>query len=305
MDLDKIVNPDVVKNASRMSNDYATATPFEHIVIDNFLNEGFASRLLNQFPPFDRGNNLGDDGLRGNKSTFERIVTLGGDYKVLDDTIKAQTFLRLIGEITRIPDLLYDPFYLGGGTHENRAGQSLHAHIDFNYHPSEGWHRRLNLIVYLNHEWDQSWGGNLELYCDPYKDSKPAVRIAPLFNRCVIFGTTERSWHAFDRIQPPVELANLSRKSIALYFYTRERPAEQTAGKHTTHYVNRQIPDHIVSGYRLTRDDVDLLREIVLDRDDLLQRLYEENTSLRQAQDRGLSGKLIYLLKRFYVRYRK
>jgi hypothetical protein len=305
MMLDEIINPALLKSASNLSDIYANAKPFKYIVIDDFLDAGFANRLLNQFPKFEIGNNLGDDGLPGKKSTFEKIATLGADYKTLDETVKDETFLRFVGDITGISNLLYDPFYLGGGSHENREGQSLHAHVDFNYHPSEGWHRRLNLIVYLNHEWNPEWGGNLELYLNPYKDTKPAKRIAPLFNRCVIFETTEHSWHAFDRIHFPAERANLSRKSIALYFYSRERPVEETAGKHTTHYVNRQIPDHIVPGHSLSNEDVELLREIIRDRDELLHRLYDENASLRQAQDRGLSGKLIYLLKRFYVRFRR
>ncbi|HTD27873.1 MAG TPA: 2OG-Fe(II) oxygenase, partial [Xanthomonadaceae bacterium] len=66
-----------------------------------------------------------------------------------------------------------------------------------------------------------------------------------------------------------------------------------------------QIPDHIKAGHTLAPSDVALLRDMIADRDGLLQRLYAENSELRQAQDRGLSGKLIYLLKRYFVRFRK
>jgi hypothetical protein len=299
------LNPQIRDKASDLAPAYAQAAPFRHVVIEDFLDRGFADALLEEFPAFEKGNNLGDDGKPGNKSTFERIHNLGTAYRSLDQLIKSDGFLRLIGDITGIDDLLYDPFYLGGGTHENRHGQSLHPHVDFNYHPSEGWHRRLNLIVYLNHDWDVAWGGNLELYKDPYADPEPTQRIAPLFNRCVIFETTESSWHAFDRIQLPEAAAARTRKSIALYFYSRKRPAQEIAGKHTTHYVNRQIPAHIVPGHTLQAQDVALLREIVRDRDALLRRLYEENAALRQAQDRGFSGKMLYLLRRLYVRFRK
>jgi hypothetical protein len=275
------------------------------VVIDDFLSARFAQRLLDQFPAFERGNSVGDDGKAGNKSTFERVRSLGPDYAQLDDLVKSREFLGLIESITGIPGLLYDPFYLGGGTHENRQGQSLQAHIDFNYHPSEGWHRRLNLIVYLNHDWEQSWGGNLELYADPYKDKRPSVVVPPVFNRCVLFETSEVSWHAFDRIRLPAEQANASRKSIALYFYTKDRPQEETAGKHTTHYVHRQVAEHIRAGHTLTEDDVAELHAIVDGRDHLLQRLYEENAELRQAQDRGFAGRLLFVLRRLYVRYRR
>ena len=305
MMLEEAIDGRVLAGAAKLQSSYRDAKPFPYIVIDDFLSPVFAQRLLDQFPSFDRGNNVGDDGKVGNKATFEKIRSLGQDYATLDDLIKSRAFLGLIETITGVPDLIYDPFYLGGGTHENRQGQSLQAHIDFNYHPSEGWHRRLNLIVYLNHDWERNWGGNLELYTDPYKDKQPSVVVPPLFNRCVIFGTSEKSWHAFDQIRLPEEKSGTSRKSIALYFYTKERPQEEIAGKHTTHYVHKQIPEHIRAGHTLTQADVDLLNSITAGRDHLLQRMYEENASLRQAHDRGLTGRLLFALRRLYVRSRR
>ena len=305
MSFSEIINERVRARLPQIAENYARAEPFSYVVIDDFLTPAFAKSLLEQFPAFERGNNLGDDGKAGKKSTFERIKSLGNEYLFLDKAIQQRDFLDMIGAMTGIPDLLYDPFYLGGGTHENRDGQSLHAHVDFNDYPSEGWHRRLNLIVYLNPEWDSAWGGNLEFFRDPYKDAAPAQRIAPLFNRCVIFGTTEKSWHGFDRIQLPEYRKAISRKSIALYFYSKDRPQDEVAGKHTTHYVNQQLPERIVAGYTLTQDDVNALKELTSDRDALLQRLYADNASLRQAQDRGVSGKILYLLRRTYVRFRR
>jgi hypothetical protein len=303
--LDSIVNPVVRRCADDLARRFAEAQPFGHVVIDDFLDPTVAGQLLEQFPAFERGHFIGENGEPGGKSTVERIRGLGAAYAAIDDTIQTPAFLELIGKITSIDGLLYDPFYLGGGTHENRHGQGLQAHIDFNYHPSERWHRRLNLIVYLNHEWEEAWGGMLDLYRDPYADAKPTVRVAPLFNRCVIFETTEDSWHGFDQILLPGDRRDLTRKSIALYFYTKDRPVEETAGRHTTHYVNRQLPDHFVEGHTLTHEDTDLVRSMIAQRDDQLRRLYDENASLLQAQDRGFSGHLLYLLKRLYVRYRR
>lgn len=299
------VDPSVLDQVRELSRRFAEAKPFKFVTIDRFLTPAFAERLLAEFPAFEKGNSVGDDGRPGGKSTLERIKSLGPTYRALDATIQSPEFLGFIGAITGIEAPLYDPFYLGGGTHENRDGQALQAHVDFNYHPSERWHRRLNLIVYLNPEWDQGWGGNLELYRDPYQDAKPAVRIVPLMNRCVIFETTERSWHAFDRITLPPSKTNMSRRSVALYFYSKGRPPEEVAGKHTTHYVDAQLPEHLVDGYRLTGADVALLRELVAHRDNRARLLYEENAKLLQAQERGLTGQLLFLLKRLYVRYRR
>ncbi|MBL0042283.1 MAG: 2OG-Fe(II) oxygenase [Xanthomonadales bacterium] len=284
---------------------FDAAQPFRHVVIDDFLVPEFAHALLTEFPRFEAGNSVGDDGRPGGKSVLENLPSIGAAYRHLDEVIRSRNFLDFVGAITGIDGLLYDPFYLGGGTHENRDGQCLQAHIDFNYHPSERWHRRLNLIVYLNEAWSEAWGGHLELFRDPYVDRVPMQRIAPVFNRCVIFETTEHSWHGFDRIALPPEASGRSRKSVALYFYSHDRPAAETAGKHSTHYVDAQLPERFVEGRVLDAIDVATLHTLIAQRDGQLQRLYAENARLLQAQERGFAGQLLYLLKRAYVRFRR
>ena len=234
-----------------------------------------------------------------------RSRALGGAYAELDALIQSPAWLALLERITGIPALLYDPYYLGGGTHENRHGQSLDPHVDFNYHPSERWHRRLNLIVYLNREWRPAWGGSLQLYRDPAQDREPWVSIAPAFNRCVIFETSERSWHGFDRLALPEARPDLTRKSIALYFYTVERPVAEIAGKHSTIYVKRPLPARYLPGLTLSHHDVDELASLLADRDAHIRQQYEEIARLLQAQEHGLAGRLMYLAKRAYVRFRR
>lgn len=301
----ELLDRSVLGNSAGLREAFLTAQPFGHVVIENFLQADVARALLDTFPSFERGSSVGDDGRKGNKSTLERIRRLGEHWTGLDKVIQSPAFLEWLGTVTGIDELLYDPFYLGGGTHENRHGQALSSHIDFNYHPSERWHRRLNLIIYLNPEWQAGWGGNLQLYRDPYADPQPQHSIAPAFNRCVIFETTENSWHGFDQILLPADRIDLSRRSIALYFYSRERPQEQTVGRHTTHYVDAGIAPHLQPGHVLTADDVERLHGLVANRDNRLKQLYAENSKLLQAQDQGLSGKLLYLAKRLYVRFRR
>jgi len=300
-----LISAKVLVGVDTLRREFGQGAPFRHLVIDDFLARDFADQLLAEFPVFESGNSVGDDGKQGIKSTVEDMRLIGPAYQALDKLVQTAGFLGFIGTITGIEKLLYDPFYLGGGTHENRDGQSLQAHVDFNYHPTERWHRRLNLIVYLNPRWEQAWGGNLGLFADPYCDVTPAMQITPAFNRCVLFETTENSWHGFDRIALPAAFSTISRKSVALYFYSKDRPAAEVAGKHTTHYVNRQLPDTFVEGYRLTEADVKLLRELIGYRDGQLRELYLENSRLLQAQERGLTGQVLYLLKRLYVRYRR
>lgn len=291
---------------------FARREPFRHVVIDDFFAPQYASRLVAEFPAFERGNARNENGEIGNKSTVEKIRALGPAYAALDDLVRSKALLDLVGRITGIDDLLYDPWYFGGGTHENREGQDLDAHVDFNRHPIEPWHRRLNLIVYFNRDWQDAWGGSLELHSDPRREDDRITLITPLYNRCVIFETTETSWHGFTRINETAEGASRSRKSIALYFYTRERPQEELADAHSTIYVDRPLPERFREGLTLGASDVQELRILLARRDQHNQRLYREITRLtaelesaKAAVQNGSIGRLRYLAQRVRSRLQR
>lgn len=82
--------------------------------------------------------------------------------------------------------LISDPYFNGGGYHEIKRSGLLKVHADFNKHPDFDIDRRLNLLIYLNDNWQEDWGEELELY-DENDMSNPIQKIAPIFNRCVIF----------------------------------------------------------------------------------------------------------------------
>jgi Rps23 Pro-64 3,4-dihydroxylase Tpa1-like proline 4-hydroxylase len=135
-----------------------------------------------------------------------------------------------MSDLTGIPDLLPDVNMFGGGTHENRHGQQLDAHVDFNYDPKTKLHRRLNLLVYLNKEWDESWGGSIELHSNPRKpDENTIASFTPDFNRAVIFETNEYSWHGFPRINLPADKRHLSRKAFPYIFTARAGPSTRSS----------------------------------------------------------------------------
>jgi SAM-dependent methyltransferase len=255
---------------------FDSAEPFRHLVMDDFLDPGLLAGLEREFPAFERGSALDEHGGLGGKSVVERIRELGPAYAALDDAVRSPAFLQWLAEATGIPDLRYDPWYFGGGTHENRDGQELDPHVDFNRHPETGWHRRLNLIVYLNDEWQPAWGGELELHSNPRSPDDRTVRIAPLRNRAVIFETTESSWHGFRRIALPRDRRATTRRSIALYFYTDTRPARELGAPHSTIYIERPLPAHLQAGRVLDADDVAQLHALVARRDSHIQRLQHE-----------------------------
>ncbi len=274
--LPNLLHPSLRNGADEFARQFGAAEPFRHVVIDRFLDPDFCQDLIREFPGFDAKYAFNERGELGGKAAIPNIARLGPAYRRFDGLMRDRAFLDLMGHIAGIDALLYDPDYVGGGTHENRAGQELDLHIDFNYHPRTFRHRRLNLIVFLNPEWNPAWGGCLELRKDPWSPANGEMKlIVPLANRAVLFETSERSWHGFTRIELPEEKRGLSRRSLAVYFYTRKRPANETAPAHATVYIPRPIPDYVKPGYTLRQEDVDLLRKLIERRNMQIHFLYE------------------------------
>lgn len=255
---------------------FVNAEPYRHVAIDDFFEAEFAADLLRDFPRFDPS--LAKNEIyRGawGKAVNTNIRQIGPTYQRLYDIIGSQEFLDLIGRISGIDRLLTDPKMYGGGTHENLHGQDLDPHVDFNYDEDQKLHRRLNLIVYLNHDWQEEWGGGLEIHSNPRDHKENRIKtFSPIFNRAVLFETNEYSWHGFPKIQLPESERHRSRKSISIYLYTRERPAQEIAPMHGTFYVHRPLATHFEPGYALDESDVKHL-QFEMDRRDKWIELYQ------------------------------
>lgn len=180
--------------------------PFPHTIIDGLWDPHLLSEARKEFPvshdprwrtyadPEERGKKAIDDPVQWGPYTREFFRVANG---LCDD----------ITTMTGIEDLTADP--LGGGMHETGEGGKLGMHVDFNYHP-DGRVRRINLLTYLNWNWDCSWGGCLYLGADR------GICVEPLFNRTVLFECGPDSWHGHP---DPVVGAHL-RRSLATYYYT-------------------------------------------------------------------------------------
>jgi hypothetical protein len=284
---------------------FQAAAPFQHIVLDDFLEPAFCDALIAEFPAFNPALARTENGDIGLKAVNERISELGPAYKKLDALLQSARWLSWVSDVTGIPDLRYDPHYFGGGTHDNKHGQDLDPHIDFNRHPLDQSHRRLNLIIYLNEGWQPEWGGQLQLHTDPRAPENKITQINPSKNRCVIFETTESSWHAFDRICLPTELQQRTRRSIAIYLYTKTRPAELTGATHSTIYVDLPLPAHLKTGHMLSQQDVEALHILTARRDMHIQRLYRDITDLTKQLDGAKAALGMSRLRRIWWMFRR
>jgi hypothetical protein len=214
-----------------------TTKPFRYFVYDGFFKPEAAEQILSAYPDVTTGNWDGTTYI--NQKNKFALTRFGEEYPLLQqvfDEFNGEKFLHLVENITSIPDLLGDEELFGGGLHQSVTGAFLDVHVDFNYHQTTRYHRRMNAIVYMNKDWKQEYNGYLELW--DMKAKKQLENIAPLFNRCVIFETNEVSYHGHPKpLQAP---GGLTRKSLAVYYYTKDRPAHEIAGEHNTVYVNTE-----------------------------------------------------------------
>jgi Rps23 Pro-64 3,4-dihydroxylase Tpa1-like proline 4-hydroxylase len=153
--------------------------------------------------------------------------------------LNGASFLRCLHELSGIPGLIPDPFYRGGGMHVVEAGGKLDIHLDFNVHPELNIQRRLNAILFLNPGWREEYGGYLELWSGHLENDRHVLdrcekRVSPDANRLIVFEASPRSYHGLPQ---PLNCPNgVSRRSLATYYYTAERPA---ARSHSTIFVKQ------------------------------------------------------------------
>ena len=208
-------NPQLPELSSR----YVSAAPFPHIVIDNFLDETLLNGILNEFLNFKAHEWINYAHINEKKRGFNKFSEFPPGIKAFISTLNTGAFCKFLSSLTGIENLLPDDMLEGGGLHESRRGGFLNIHADFVSHPHRStWRRRVNLLVYLNKNWNEEWGGHLEFWS---RDMKRCVqKIAPHFNRCVVFSTDAASFHGHpEPLNCPAEVA---RRSIALYYFTEE-----------------------------------------------------------------------------------
>lgn len=231
-----LINP-IDRDALR--DQFKNAQPFPYFNIDNFLNEQFAEEVYLSFPSYSDARAVGREFKGVNEQGKVQVTDsalFAEPVAKLNQVLASQDFLDLLSHVTGMPKLLADDQLVGGGIHQTGPRGHLDVHVDFNYIKERDLHRRLNILIYFNRNWQPEWGGNIELWDRDVKNC--AHSFSPIFNRCVVFETNDVSFHGVSAVNCP---PGQTRKSFAAYYYTKEAPAHWTGKAHDT--IFRARPD--------------------------------------------------------------
>ncbi len=219
--------------------------PYQHIVIDNFLPSALAELCLTVFPsltdPSWEHQNDADIEVKY-RTNWESEFDIPDGLVYAVRLLNSSSVLRAMSARLGIEKIVPDPYFTGGGLNVTTRGGLLDVHVDGNYHDATGLNRRLNAILYLNRGWKSEWGGEFGVY--DATGLHCLKKVAPLFNRLVVFDSHDYSFHG---LPDPVNFpSDEPRRSIILYYYTKApRPGNQVAieAPHSALWVKRGLKD--------------------------------------------------------------
>lgn len=225
--------------ATEMAAQYAEAKPFPHIVIDSFLLTPHCEEITANIPGIDNfpwfpWHIYGGENSR-NKLASQDLTRFHKEIQSFFQYCNSAAFLMFLESLTGISGLIPDPYLRGGGIHRIKQGGFLNIHADFNVHTELKLDRRINLLLFLNRDWKEEYGGHLELWNRGMTECVQSI--LPVFNRCVIFNTTDVSFHGHPG--PLTCPDDRTRDSLAVYYYTVGRPESERSSSHSTLYQER------------------------------------------------------------------
>lgn len=206
--------------AAALSREFMAASPYPHLVLDNFLDEAKLEAALKSFPDRNLDNWIQYTHVNERKLGQNNRALIPSPCMEIIDELNAAPFLRFLEAVSGITGLLPDPSLHGGGLHQVKKGGFLNIHADFTSHPyKRNWARRLNVLIYLNTDWKEEYGGHFEFW--DRGAGRCVKRVLPVFNRCVVFKTDLTSFHGHPHALDCPD--GRTRKAIALYYFVEEK----------------------------------------------------------------------------------
>ena len=244
--------------ADTNKENYLNAKPFSHGVYDDVFNPEILLEILNEFEVAEN-EWLSFDTKYEKKLQMNKEENFGPYSKAFIHHLNSAPFLLFLEKLTGINGLIPDPYLTGGGFHKIPRGGKLGIHVDFNQYKKINAYRRINVLVYLNKDWKEEYGGNFELWSD--KKGTERTKVLPIFNRMAIFSTTANSYHGHP--EPLNCPENRSRRSIAMYYYTSGDMGEQKAKQHSTIFISEDGKEDELSKVSLYRKVKNKIKNIL------------------------------------------
>jgi len=253
------INNDVF-DITELQKSYQNNTPFPHIVISSAIDQDMLNDIaeeVNNFQPKAQKKFYGSI----KKFSESKIDILPKKTQKLLAFLNSDEFLKGITRITGIDNLISDPNYEGGGIHRTHKGGFLKVHTDFNWSFELKAYRRVNVIIYLNKDWKDDWGGECEFWS--YDRETEVKKVKPLFNNLVIFDTNDFTFHGH-----PFPLKcpkDCSRDSIAVYYYTKHKDSNYHKRKsmETTYAKTRDSDVNMSLFDKLKRITPSIIKKLV------------------------------------------
>lgn len=221
--LNKTENNDIeIQTTEFLSNE-----PFNYLVIDNFIDDKeillqVEKDIRNMDDSIFKSADIGGlPNVSVNKSYLMDMDKCSESVKKIVDYLNSPKMVEYLESLTQIKELQPDNFNMGGGIHKTKKGGHLDIHADFNIHRNTKKYRRVNLLLYMNSNYKDEYNGHLELWNNEM--TKCEKKIAPIFNRAVIFRTTDDAYHG----HLSKWNADYDRLSFAMYYYTDDRPEHE------------------------------------------------------------------------------
>jgi Rps23 Pro-64 3,4-dihydroxylase Tpa1-like proline 4-hydroxylase len=212
----EVVNADACKETQTLAERYRNATPFPHLVIDNFLHKDLAEMLLTDFPDISLMHQS-HHYLFNQKYELSFWAKASQLFSQLHQDLLSDEFRSFMCQVS--DDDVFMDFDFCGELHQGTNGSFLDMHVDFNLHPKhDHWVHKLTLLIYLNKNWQDAYGGQLLLQ---ETETSKIYEIAPSFNRCVIVKSDESTYHGYRQLNLP---EGITRKSILVNFYQQVAP---------------------------------------------------------------------------------
>ena len=222
LDLSELGMASLIAFGAGQRQRYLNNAPFPHIVIDSLFPDALLQDVLEDVRNLEHPVAKNFYGAVKKYATPDPQIMGPTARRFLLDLCSAR-FCQFLEALTGIEGIIPDPHFEGGGVHEISRGGFLKMHTDFNWNKKLKLDRRLNMLIYLNQGWQESWGGHLELWDSEMQNQ--FVKIPPAFNKTVIFSTTDHSYHGHPN---PLECPeDVNRRSLAFYYYSNGRPKEE------------------------------------------------------------------------------